>query len=64
MTDSPDYHFVCFLPGQILVDGCKQLPVRMQAEGSFSLGFFQIVKDKLEEGLIGADLSLMALVLE
>ncbi|CAG9316048.1 unnamed protein product [Blepharisma stoltei] len=55
------HHFVAVLPGFILFDGGNQSPVQLDIQGEFCVGFFELVKSKIAEGLISEDMNLMVL---
>lgn len=59
MTHRPKHHFVALLPGLELYDGTKEHPVKLGSSG-FTLEFFEIVREAIESGKIGADINLMA----
>ncbi|CAG9334524.1 unnamed protein product [Blepharisma stoltei] len=61
ITDAPNYHFVAVMPGFVLYDGLKQSPIRLNCEGSLSLGFFRHVQHLLENNRISEDMNIMVL---
>ncbi|OMJ86437.1 hypothetical protein SteCoe_12016 [Stentor coeruleus] len=61
MTNSPDHHFIAILPKLKLFDGMKQSPIGLGTQEGFALNFFTILNQAIENGSIGADISLMVL---
>ena len=60
LTDAPEHHFIAILSGLRLFDGMKESPIKLGEQG-FALAFFEILNRGIENGSIGADISLMVL---
>jgi hypothetical protein len=58
------YHYICFLPDFTVVNGFKESPVEIETSEEFPLCVFKYIKERVEEGSLGEDLSLMALIVD